>query len=75
MLHAFIIPSYKEDIDLLSETLDHIAAHPWAKERIMIFLAMEAHEEHSDVKAEQLIQKYKNQFKMMGYTQHQIREY
>jgi hypothetical protein len=58
ILHAFIIPSYKEDVDLLSDTLDHLAAHPWAKARILIFLAMEAHEDHSDVKAEQLIKKY-----------------
>lgn len=39
----------------------------------MIFLAMEAHEEHSDVKAEELIKKYKTQFKLMGYTQHHLR--
>jgi len=43
-MHAYIIPSYKEDIELLAETLDHIASHHSAKERYMIFLAMEAHE-------------------------------
>ena len=58
ILHAFIIPSYKEDVELLSDTLDYLAAHPWAKARILIFMAMEAHEDQSDVKAEQLIKKY-----------------
>lgn len=72
-MHAFIIPSYKEDIELLSETLDHLAAHPWARSRIMVFLAMEAHEEHSDRKAEELIRLYQEKFRMMGYTQHQIK--
>jgi hypothetical protein len=41
----------------------------------MVFLGMEAHEDNSDAKAEQLINKYKGQFKMMGYTLHHLREY
>lgn len=75
ILHAFIIPSYKEDVELLSETLDQLASHPWAKARVMIFLAMEAHEEHSELKAEQLIQMYRDKFRLMGYTQHHLREF
>ena len=59
----------------MGETLDQLAAHPWAKDRMMVFLAMEAHEEHSDLKAEQLIKTYGNKFKLMGYTQHHLQEY
>lgn len=73
IFQAFIIPSYKEDLDLLSETLDHIASHPRATRTYMIFLAMEAHEEGSDLKAEELIRRYNKKFKYMNYTRHEMR--
>ncbi len=44
---------------MLAETLDVLAAHKRAKERYLIFLAMEAHEEGSDLKAEELINRYR----------------
>jgi hypothetical protein len=62
-------------MDLLSDTLEHLAIHPWAKSRILVFLAMEAHEDNSDVKAEELIKKYKGKFRLMGYTQHHLKEF
>lgn len=46
-MFAFIIPSYKEDPELLGETLMRLAVHSDAKRRYMVFLAMEAHEEGS----------------------------
>jgi hypothetical protein len=36
---------------------------------------MEAHEEHSELKAEELIKKYNGKFRLMGYTLHQLREF
>ena len=53
--HAFVIPSYKEDVELLSETLEKIAMHQGSRANYMVFLAMEAHEENSDIKAQHLI--------------------
>lgn len=57
LYHAFIIPSYKEDIQLLQDTLDKLAAHKDSKSRYLVFMAMEAHEEGSIAKAELLIEK------------------
>ena len=44
IIHAFIIPSYKEDEALLEDTLNQLAIHPQAKERYLVFLGMEGHE-------------------------------
>ena len=73
--HAFIIPSYKEDEDLLAETIGKLATHQGACERYMVFLAMEGHEEGSDRKAEKLIKKFEGKFLLVGFTRHQIRKY
>lgn len=39
--YGFIIPNYKEDVEMMSETLDVLAAHKRAKTNYLIFLAME----------------------------------
>jgi hypothetical protein len=31
VIHTIIIPNYKEDVDILKETLDVLASHPQAK--------------------------------------------
>lgn len=41
--YGFILPNYKEDVEMLAETLDVLAAHTRAKERYLIFMAMEVH--------------------------------
>lgn len=51
LIHCFIIPSYKEDPDLLGETLEWIGSHSRAQTSYMVMLAMEKHEENSDIKA------------------------
>jgi hypothetical protein len=70
---GFIIPNFKEEIELLSETLEVLAAHKRAKSHYLIFLAMEAHEEGSELKAQRLIQKFKGYFRVIEYTLHHIR--
>ena len=75
IIHAFIIPSYKEDEELLEDTLERLAVHPQAKERYLVFMGMEFHEEDSDLKAEKLIKKFEERFRLMGYTRHHIRQY
>lgn len=39
--YGFIIPNYKEDVEMMSETLDVLATHKRAKTNYLIFLAME----------------------------------
>ena len=66
---------YKEDVEMLSETLDVLAAHKRAKDRYLIFMAMEAHEEGSDEKGEELKRRFKDKFKVVEYTRHEVREH
>lgn len=51
MYHGFILPNYKEEVEMMAATLDVLAAHKRSKQRYLIFLAMEAHEEGSEQKA------------------------
>jgi hypothetical protein len=53
--------------------LEVLAAHKRAKTNYLIFLAMEAHEEGSETKAHKLIQAFKEHFRIIEYTVHQIR--
>jgi cellulose synthase/poly-beta-1,6-N-acetylglucosamine synthase-like glycosyltransferase len=73
--YAFIIPSYREDPELLGETLMHLAIHTEAKKKYLVFLAMEAHEDGSVEKAQALIAKYSKYFKVMSFSHHTIREF
>ena len=71
--HLFVIPSYREETELLSQTINQLASHSAAKQRYLVVLAMEAHEEGSIDKAKELIAKHLNQFKSVTYTHHVMR--
>lgn len=75
LFYAFIIPSYNEDIDLLSDTLNVLAEHRRAKAQYLVFMAMEEHEPNSDQKAMELIRRFEGKFKLMGFTVHKVRQY
>mmetsp|Transcript_43608 Transcript_43608/g.79463 ORF Transcript_43608/g.79463 Transcript_43608/m.79463 type:complete len:743 (+) Transcript_43608:55-2283(+) len=55
VMHFVIIPNYKEDEDMLIETLENIARSPIAKECIRVVLGMEARESGAREKAERLV--------------------
>jgi hypothetical protein len=40
---------------MLAETMEKLAEHYGAKQRYMVFLGMEAHEENSELKAQKLV--------------------
>ena len=58
---------------MMAETLDLLASHKRAKERYLIFLAMEAHEQGSENKAYELIERFQNKFRVIDFTQHKVR--
>lgn len=60
---------------MLSETLEVLAAHKKAKTNYLIFLAMEAHETDCEKKAHHLIHAFKDYFRVIEFTKHEIREY
>jgi hypothetical protein len=55
--------------------MEVLAKHKRSKSHYLIFLAMEMHEEGSDKKAEQIINKHKSQFRLMDYTRHVVKQY
>ncbi|KAJ3273435.1 hypothetical protein HDV01_004505 [Terramyces sp. JEL0728] len=70
VLHVIIIPSYKEDLETLCETLDILASHRRALTQYRVCLAMEQAEKDSNLKAEQLMDVYKHLFYDIRYTVH-----
>ncbi|KAJ4204550.1 hypothetical protein NW759_014887 [Fusarium solani] len=70
LIHAIIIPNYKEDIEILHETLDVLASHDGAKGHYDICLAMEQREKEAFSKAKTLIDAYSSSFRSVFYTTH-----
>ncbi|KAH7358824.1 glycosyl transferase family group 2-domain-containing protein [Plectosphaerella cucumerina] len=70
VIHAIIIPNYKEEVDTLRETLDVLASHPQARGCYDIYLAMEIRETNVELKAGGLVQEYLKKFRSIDYTLH-----
>jgi cellulose synthase/poly-beta-1,6-N-acetylglucosamine synthase-like glycosyltransferase len=71
MLHIVILPNYKEDEQMLSQTVSNLAESDHAGKYMVVVLAMEAREgDPGKEKAERLIARHKNQFKEMFATYH-----
>ncbi|KAI1329635.1 glycosyl transferase family group 2-domain-containing protein [Xylariaceae sp. FL0255] len=70
VVHAIIIPNYKEEIDTLRETLDVLASHPQARETYDVYLAMEVREQNAETKAMNIIQEFAKKFRSIDFTLH-----
>jgi hypothetical protein len=70
--HIIIVPTYKEDIELLRETLDVLASHLQTRDRYRICLAMESREVGSEKKAVQLVMEYMEVFQSIEYSMHPV---
>ncbi|RFU24815.1 hypothetical protein B7463_g11527, partial [Scytalidium lignicola] len=70
VIHAVLIPNYKEDINGLRETLDVLACHPQAPYQYDIYLAMESREVDSDIKARVLVSEFTYRFRSIKFTLH-----
>ncbi|KAF8850222.1 hypothetical protein BDZ45DRAFT_751934 [Acephala macrosclerotiorum] len=70
LLHAIIVPNYKEEMDTLRETLDILGSHTQARSSYEIYLAMEQGEAGCEAKAAILIKEYTNQFRSVEFTTH-----
>ncbi|KAI5861830.1 glycosyl transferase family group 2-domain-containing protein [Durotheca rogersii] len=70
IVHAIIIPNYKEEVDSLRETLDVLASHPTARYSYDIYLAMEQREHNVELKAMNLIQEFVKKFRSIDFTLH-----
>ncbi|KAI1390171.1 glycosyl transferase family group 2-domain-containing protein [Hypoxylon trugodes] len=70
VVHAIVIPNYKEEVDSLRETLDVLASHPQARDAYDIYLAMEQREHNVELKAMKLIQEFVKKFRSIDFTLH-----
>ncbi|KAF4122415.1 hypothetical protein GMORB2_7407 [Geosmithia morbida] len=70
VIHAIILPNYKEEIDSLKETLEVLASHPLARSCYDIYLGMEQREQDGEAKALRLMQEFAKQFRSIDYTNH-----
>ncbi|GJN73168.1 hypothetical protein PLICBS_007244 [Purpureocillium lilacinum] len=70
IIHAIIIPNYKEELDTLRETLEVLASHPQAHYSYDIYLGMEHRETNAESKALGLIEEFSKRFRSIDYTLH-----
>jgi hypothetical protein len=70
VIHAIVIPNYKEEIDSLKETLEVLASHVLARSSYDIYLGMETREQNGESKALSLIQEFAKRFRSIDYTMH-----
>lgn len=62
MNHILVIPTYKESVKKLFETIDTIAAQTMPHKQLHVFIGMEEREPEIRNKAKQLEERYKNTF-------------
>lgn len=70
VIHAIIIPNYKEETDILRETLEVLASHPRARSSYDIYLAMEQREAEGELKAMTLVSEFVKNFRSISHTVH-----
>ncbi|KAK1724627.1 hypothetical protein CaCOL14_002421 [Colletotrichum acutatum] len=70
VIHAIIVPNYKEEMDTLKETLEVLASHPQARSCYDVYLGMEQREPNVELKAMTLIQEFVKKFRSIDYTIH-----
>ncbi|OAP62472.1 hypothetical protein AYL99_04677 [Fonsecaea erecta] len=70
VMMAVVVPSYKEDIEILETSLRVLASHNLARSSYDIFLAMEERDPNGVTVARNLIQLFAGKFREMQYTVH-----
>ncbi|KAM7206960.1 Glycosyl transferase family group 2 domain containing protein [Rhypophila sp. PSN 637] len=70
IIHAIIIPNYKEENDTLRETLEVLASHPQARNTYDVILGMEAREHGAELKAAMFVNEFAKKFRSIDYTIH-----
>jgi hypothetical protein len=69
--HVFVIPNYREELEVLRATLDRLASHRHAPHYTVI-LAMEEKEAYAEQKAATLQEQYCLRFKAVLFTLHAL---
>ncbi|KAJ1506550.1 hypothetical protein HMI55_001130 [Coelomomyces lativittatus] len=69
-VHAIIVPSYKESLELLQASISFLANQKEAKRHYVLALAMEQREIHYEKKAQALMEQFQSKFLDMVLTVH-----
>lgn len=70
VVHIVVIPTYKESLHKLMETIDSLQGQTFPTHQIQVFLAFEEREEEAEAKSKMLLTHYKNVFAGMHATFH-----
>ncbi|KAG5987584.1 hypothetical protein E4U54_004934 [Claviceps lovelessii] len=70
VVHAIMIPNYKEEMDTLQETLEVLASHPQARSSYDVFLGMEQREAEAESKGLRLVQEFVKKFRSIAFAMH-----
>ncbi|KAF3921911.1 hypothetical protein ABW20_dc0101298 [Dactylellina cionopaga] len=70
VIHSIIVPSYKEDIQVLEDTLKVLASHQSARSHYDVCLAMEERDPNAKTVATKLIARFGERFRDMQFTLH-----
>ncbi|KAL2198960.1 glycosyl transferase family group 2-domain-containing protein [Corynascus similis CBS 632.67] len=70
VIHAIVIPNYKEENDTLRETLEVLASHPQARSTYDVYLAMEQREHNAETKAARFANEFAKKFRSIDFTVH-----
>ncbi|KKR34155.1 MAG: hypothetical protein UT63_C0005G0009 [Candidatus Gottesmanbacteria bacterium GW2011_GWC2_39_8] len=71
--HSVIITNYKESIEKVDKTLSFIVNQDFPLKKLMIILAMEEREgDQAKIRADYLVNKYKNKFLFIGAVFHPV---
>ncbi|KAK3382455.1 glycosyl transferase family group 2-domain-containing protein [Lasiosphaeria ovina] len=70
VIHAIIVPNYKEENDTLRETLEVLASHPQARNTYDVYLAMEQREHNVELKATRFTNEFSKKFRSIDFTIH-----
>jgi hypothetical protein len=68
--HIALVPTYKENDEILSETLEHLARQTLPRERIGVVLAFEQRDPEGIARAERLSQRFAHRFGQWLVTVH-----
>ncbi|KAL1884304.1 hypothetical protein VTK73DRAFT_3288 [Phialemonium thermophilum] len=70
VIHAIVIPNYKEVVDTLRETLEILSSHPQARYTYDVYLAVEQREENVEHKALSLVSDFVKSFRSIDFIVH-----
>ncbi|EAQ93648.1 hypothetical protein CHGG_01883 [Chaetomium globosum CBS 148.51] len=70
VIHAIVIPNYKEENDTLRETLEVLASHPQARNTYDVYLAMEQREHNAEAKAIRFTNEFAKKFRSIDFAIH-----